>query len=111
MPEVGELRLEHRRGTRRHVLALEGELDMLTAPQLGSAARKARREGPGGLVVDLRRIVFMDSSGLRVLLATCDECRADGCDFAVVLGEGPSRRLMEITGALEELPVLQPGEL
>jgi anti-anti-sigma factor len=47
------------------VLVLEGELDVATAEQLESAAAK-HPEGP--MILDLERLTFMDSSGLRALL-------------------------------------------
>ncbi len=105
MPETGELRIEDRRDARGHVIELEGELDLLTAPQLTAATGAARRGEPGRVVVDLRRVAFMDSSGMRVLLATLDECRGDGCEFFVVVGDG-CRAVLEITGAIDELPQL-----
>lgn len=106
MPDLGELRIEHRHQAKQHVIALAGELDMLTAPRLRAATEATRRDGADRVVVDLREVAFMDSSGLRVLLAALDECRSDGCEFFVALGDSPCRTLLEITGAIDELPQL-----
>jgi anti-sigma B factor antagonist len=45
-----------------------GELDMLTAPILDVALQAVESAAPPRIVVDLRRLLFMDCCGLRVLL-------------------------------------------
>jgi anti-anti-sigma factor len=49
------------------VLAVSGELDLATAPQLQEKITAAREAGEG-VRLDLRPLTFIDSSGLRVLL-------------------------------------------
>ncbi|MCT2586920.1 STAS domain-containing protein [Actinophytocola gossypii] len=50
------------------VLTVEGDVDGLTAPRLGTALASAfNRLGGRLLVVDLSRVVFLGSSGLRTL--------------------------------------------
>jgi anti-anti-sigma factor len=48
------------------VLYLEGELD-LGAEEAAIAALRDRRESPDDLVIDLSRLTFIDSTGIRVL--------------------------------------------
>jgi anti-sigma B factor antagonist len=52
----------------RSVLNLSGELDLATVGELEDALR-TRLEGGEDVVVDLRGLAFMDSSGVRALVA------------------------------------------
>ena len=47
------------------VYVLEGELDLLTARDLDAVAS---RDAAGELVLDIERLTFIDSSGLRTLI-------------------------------------------
>lgn len=77
------------------VLALDGELDCQTAPDLAEALRRAYDEGRR-VVVDLSRLQFIDSSGLHVLMT------GSGCDNGrrvVVCPPGNVARVLEIVRA------------
>ena len=50
------------------VLSVSGELDMATAPDLRERLTAATDGGATALVVDLRRVKFMDSVGLAAIL-------------------------------------------
>ena len=69
---------------RSAVIALEGELDF------GVQARaRAMLEGIGDarvVVVDLRELTFMDTSGIHLLLEIRDHCRASGRMLLLVRG-------------------------
>ncbi|MFI5009891.1 MAG: STAS domain-containing protein, partial [Solirubrobacterales bacterium] len=49
-------------------IVLEGELDLANAPQLEERLADVVGTRPSRVVVDLRRLAFIDSPGLRVLL-------------------------------------------
>jgi anti-sigma B factor antagonist len=74
-----------------------GELDMATAPQLEASLREAHERGVRRLVVDLRGLDFMDSTGLTLLTRWSLEAHLDGYEFAVIPGEHKIRRLFELT--------------
>jgi anti-sigma B factor antagonist len=86
-----------------HTLLLAGELDMATAPDLeavvSACAPKARR-----LTLDLSRLTFMDSTGLRLVLCTQRLCRDSGAEFGLIPGPKPVQRVFELTGLLDRLP-------
>lgn len=83
------------------VVEVSGEVDISTAPDLRGALEEA---GTGGsVVVDLRGVTFMDSSGLEVLVAAAGELEEGGGRLVVVCGEGPVRRILGITGLDREL--------
>ena len=51
------------------VVAVAGDVDMLTAPRLDDAIRSAMRTEPTALIVDLTRVGFIASVGMTLLVA------------------------------------------
>jgi anti-anti-sigma factor len=89
-------------------VALTGELDLAT---LGDAERQletAEAGGPAFLVLDLSRLAFVDSSGVRLALLANDRARAAGRRFAVRLGTGYALRVFDGLGLVDELDILPP---
>ena len=107
----GELTINHTSDGGHVTLEVAGELDLASSPQLGSAVREACERRPATLVVDIRCVSFIDSTGLRALVEAQLVCKECGSGLEVVVGESPSqRRLLEITGLLENLPVRGANE-
>ncbi len=111
VPSVGQLLVTRSRDGSRHRLSLQGELDLVTAPELEDTVAELCLNGPQEIVLDMRHVVFMDSSGLRTVLASMDMCRQHGCEFMLVAGTGACRRLFEITGVIDDLPLLEADEI
>jgi anti-sigma B factor antagonist len=89
-----------------HAIALRGELDVGTAPDLASAIDMARAHGLRRILVDLTGLDFCDSTGLRALIGAAQELRiARGRLTVVCPEEGPVSRLLELTGMRETLNV------
>jgi anti-sigma B factor antagonist len=94
------------------VLALHGELDLLGAPLLEQEIESAEIEASGILVLDLEDLQFIDSAGLRVILATHERSRKHGQEFALTRGTKQVQRLFAIAGVGEHLRiVVSPDEL
>lgn len=80
------------------VVAVSGDLDMLTAPQLRDAVQAALGKDPTGLIVDLTNVEFLGSAGMQVLMETHNQTDDTETRFAVV-AEGPATsRPLKITG-------------
>jgi anti-sigma B factor antagonist len=85
-------------------VALAGELDLATAPQLDQAVRELLEAGFDHVVVDLTDLAFLDSSGLRMLL------RLQGLShegaFRLELKPGPPavQRIFELSSTIDLLP-------
>ena len=94
-----------RRGETHFVLPL-GELDIESVPQLHESAIEALAGKPARLVLDLRGLGFIDSTGLRLILAIERESQDAGCEFALVQGAENIRRLFKVTDLLDVLPFL-----
>jgi anti-sigma B factor antagonist len=111
MPSVGQLLISESRDGVRRTLVLSGELDLVTAPELEDTVAALCLDGAGELVLDVRGVLFMDSSGLRTVLAAMDMCRQNGCEFLLIPDTGACRRVFELTGVIDDLPLGEPDEL
>ena len=101
--------LERREGAA--IVTMEGELDIATEAQARDELARAM-DGCDVLVVDLRQLGFLDSTGVRVLLAADLRAREHGMRFGVVRGDGMVARLLEVTRIEQRFPVVDdPGEL
>lgn len=85
-----------------------GELDLDTAPLLERKLGAARTDGAEQLVLDLRGLTFMDSTGLRLVIRWHTAASQDGFDFAIVPGADVVQRVFRLTGMDEHLPVAEP---
>jgi anti-anti-sigma factor len=91
------LRLYTQRIDEAAVVSIVGDVDM-TACEMVETALDAAREGATVLVLDLRAVGFMDTSGLRLVISQQQRAEADGYRFVVVAGAGKVQRLFEIAG-------------
>ena len=82
-------------------MRLLGELDMSTAPQLREELTRVTSEGARHVTVDLSDLVFIDSTGLSVLITGLKRLRQDGGDMALRSPTAGTRRVLEITGLTE----------
>lgn len=78
-------------------LALTGELDVAGAPRFEQALERIERDAPATLVLDLRGLAFMDSTGLRVIIAADDRARDEGRRLVLVRGSDTVQRIIEMT--------------
>lgn len=86
------------------VIAPTGELDLAGAGLLEAELRRVEEEtGAGTIVLDLRGLEFMDSSGLRLVVLADMRAREAGRRFALVRGGETVHRVFEITRMSERL--------
>ena len=83
----------------RVVVTPRGELDMATAPELEQAVMPRLDQG-SWIVLDLRELDFIDSSGLRVVVGAHRSAEEHGARFTCVRGAPGStvHRIVEIAG-------------
>jgi anti-sigma B factor antagonist len=88
----------HRDPTGLTTVRVDGEVDMLTAPTLLSVVHDELDRGCRRLLVDLRPVSFLGSSGLTALIAMAHRCAEDQVQLRLV-ADGPTvTRPLEITG-------------
>lgn len=80
------------------VVAVIGELDMLTTPLLESRVIDELAEGPAALVLDLSGVTFLGSSGLALLVQTRERATERGIRLRLVAGSQPVNRPLTATG-------------
>jgi anti-sigma B factor antagonist len=84
-------------------LTLVGELDPHTAPLLSDELENLVDEGASTVVLVLAGLGFIDSSGLRVLIAADRDLTERGGTLVLRSPSDTVRRLLEITGLLDHL--------
>lgn len=85
------------------VLHVTGELDVQVAPGLLRDVPDLV-SGAVAVVLDLTRVTFLDSSGLRLVDRLARSCAAVGTAFRVAAPpESPSRRVLDLVGFSEPL--------
>jgi anti-sigma B factor antagonist len=92
------------------LLSVEGELDIVTAPRMMAALNEALANMESPLVVDLTDVVFMDSTGLALLMNARRRVLRRGQGFAIICPVGPISRLFEIADMVESLRVCPDEE-
>jgi anti-anti-sigma factor len=88
-------------------LALAGEFDLSNATEVEDAIKEIEQERPQLLVLDLRELTFMDSTGLRVMVAADARARDDARRLAVVQGPESVHRVFRITGLDDHLEMVE----
>jgi anti-sigma B factor antagonist len=89
------------------VLEPSGEIDLATVGDLEDALRAAEATGAARVVVDLAAVNMLDSSGLRCLVAAHERCMQSGQELRIRPGTHRLRRLFEIAGLADRLPLVR----
>ena len=87
-------------------IALRGELDLSSAAKLQEELRRVEATSPPVLVLDLSKLVFLDSTGLRCLVTADERARAEGRRVVIVRGPDPVQRVFSITRLEERLEMV-----
>ena len=87
-------------------IALAGELDLSSALTFDEEVRRAEERMPETLVLDLRKLRFMDSTGLRLIMSAHSRARTRGRRLAIVLGSEPVKRLFNLAGVSRRLEIV-----
>jgi anti-sigma B factor antagonist len=93
------------------VLALEGELDLSTSPDLRGALEELAAEHDR-IAIDLRAVTFMDSTALGVIVTAMKRARERGGELALVGPTGSPRKVLSITALDQIVPIVDvPDDL
>lgn len=93
-----DFRIEERVAGALPVIAVSGEIDVATAPQLRECLHRVIAEGGNTVVLDLLGVTFLDSTALGVLVGALKRCRELGGDLHVVVADPRIMKIFEITG-------------
>ena len=90
------------------VVRITGEIDVYTAPQLRERVIDLIEHGTLHLIMDLRGVDFLDSTGLGAFVGSLKRLRARQGSLTVVTGSNRIRQIFQITG-LTKVFTLQPS--
>ncbi|WP_433301291.1 STAS domain-containing protein [Actinoplanes sp. CA-030573] len=86
-------------------VALRGEVDVLSVDQVRVALDEAMAERPREIVVDLRELTFIDSTGLGALIFGFQRARDAGIPFRLAHPTRTVRQILVLSGLLEVVEV------
>jgi anti-sigma B factor antagonist len=105
-------RLEVHNENRATVIVLGGELDLASSPLLERELERVGESDAELVLLDLRQLEFMDSTGLSLLIKAHARAQASGRRLGLVQGGPHIQRLLSLTGVADRLPVVaSPREL
>lgn len=87
-------------------MVLRGELDLEDAARVDAAIADVQATAPV-LIMDLREVTFIDSSGARVIWACHVRSRDAGGKLTVLVAPGAVRRALALTGLDGEMEVVE----
>jgi anti-anti-sigma factor len=85
-------------------VTVRGEIDMATIGPLEAACERALQRHPARLRIDLAAVGFVDSSGLKFLIATDRLARESGWALELIAPGEPAMQVFRLTGTDKRLP-------
>jgi anti-sigma B factor antagonist len=86
-------------------IVLTGELDISTAPRVEEELRRVEEDRPAVILLDLRELEFMDSTGLRVIVSADGRARDEARSLRLVRGPEAVQRIFRVTRLDERLEI------
>lgn len=97
-------------GSQAVVIGVAGELDLASSPALERELERGAAARASLVIVDLRSLEFMDSTGLSVLVRAHQRATEKGQRFGVVKGPQQVQRLLSLTGVADRLTLADSPE-
>jgi anti-sigma B factor antagonist len=91
----------------RHVVAVAGEIDLFTAPELKATLAEVAESGRSRIVVDLTKTTFLDSTALGVLIGAVKRLRSRDGVLTIANVDQNIAKTFEITG-LDQIFTIRP---
>jgi anti-sigma B factor antagonist len=102
--EILDVQSEDRNGL-VHV-ALRGELDLSTVGKVQEELQRVEASSPRVVVLDLSKLTFLDSTGLRCLVTADERARDEGRRVVIVRGPEAVQRVFSITRLEDRLEMV-----
>ena len=101
---LGRMSMVSERDGEIHTLSLNGELDLANAPDVEQELRRIESTDADVILVDLRDLSFIDSTGMKLLVGAAARSRAQ--NRLVLEGATPGvLRVLRIAGIVNLLPL------
>lgn len=105
-----QFNVDVRRDGSAAVVAVRGELDLASGPELEAQLDQLAGPETQLVVVDLRQLDFMDSTGLSIIVRAHQRLADQGCEMGLVKGSQQVQRLLDLTGVAERLRLVDAPE-
>jgi anti-sigma B factor antagonist len=92
------MKTEVQHGNNSTIVAVSGNVDALTAPDLAKAIVDQITEGHVNVIVNLIAVEFMSSAGLRTLLGAVKEARSQGGDLRIASSNPGIDKVLKMSG-------------
>ncbi len=89
------------------IINLTGEIDVSQAPKLRQTLIKLFEEGTKNLLINMRKVIYIDSAGLSVLISAHRRANEAGGEFALCNLQQPVRQVCRITGIDKVIQIFQ----
>lgn len=89
----------------RSVVEVAGEIDVYTAPKLREQLVEIVESGQHHIVVDMRGVEFLDSTGLGVLVGGLKRVRQHDGSLRLVCSQERILKIFRITGLTKVFPI------
>jgi anti-sigma B factor antagonist len=99
-----EFRMSSERDGDVHAIRLFGELDLATIDPVQQELERVEASDARSILVDLSGLAFMDSTGVRLLVAAHARSRADRDRLTLRRGNAAVQRVIEVSGLDDQLP-------
>jgi anti-sigma B factor antagonist len=103
----GELRVWGEQWGDTPVIGAEGEVDLGTVDSLRALTSEVVRRKPAAVIFDFRKVTFIDSSGLGILVATRKRLMSEPDSVTVVTAQPAVLQSLQLTGLDRVLRVVQ----
>jgi anti-anti-sigma factor len=95
---------------RAAVIVVSGELDLASGPELEAELHEISPADTELVVVDLRNLEFMDSTGLSIIVRAHQRLTGEGCTLGLVRGSPQVQRLLDLTGVADRIALVSAPE-
>jgi anti-sigma B factor antagonist len=85
------------------MIVVSGELDIASAPELEQALDQIRPDLTKLVIVDLRELEFMDSTGLSIIVRAHQRLSEYDCELTLIKGPPQVQRLLDLTGVADRV--------
>lgn len=102
-PPPGRLNVRVENNAHEARVMLEGELDLASVGLVEERLAEVEARSPGRVVIDLERLTFIDSTGLRTLIQADTRAREAGRELVLRPGGESIQRVFALTGTNEVL--------
>jgi anti-sigma B factor antagonist len=93
------------------VLSVSGKIDAMTSKDLEVALFDLMSKNEKILIIDMEKVVFLSSSGLRVLMASLNKLKKDGGDMLLTALQPFVKDVFSLTGAIQFFSIYpSPGD-